>query len=336
MLGLTADDVKACIDMTRAIEASAEAFTIATSGGALVPVRHQIPLSEDSVGFFMPGYIAELPALGLKIGCMCFSNLKRGLPSTFCTIVLIDPVTGLTLSFIEATWLTNLKTGAGTGVATDLLARPDCTTHAVLGTGAIAYHQVEGVLAVRPSIDRVILWNRTTKKAHELAAELKSNLDEGVAFEVSESAEAAVRAADIVTTCTASPDPVVKGEWVRPGTHVNLTGAHGSDMREGDDELLRRTSVRSVDMLDAASVSGELKLPIEAGVATRESFVEIGQILTGSAPRRTDDDEITWYKSGGIAAQDLTTGKAVYEQARARGLGTDIDLDRSLATAQSA
>ena len=195
MLVLTADDVKACIDMTRAIEASAEAFTITTSGGALVPVRHQIPLSDDSVGFFMPGYIAEIPAFGLKIGCMCFSNLKLGLPSTFCTIVLIDPATGLTLSLIEATWLTNLKTGAGTGVATDLLARPDCATYAILGAGGIAYHQVEGVLAVRPSIQRVILWNRTTSKAHELAAELKSSLGGGASFEVSESAEAAVRAA---------------------------------------------------------------------------------------------------------------------------------------------
>ncbi len=331
MLVLNARDVESCIDMKGAIAASREALAMLVQDRAEVPIRHHIDVGtapdDPSVSLYMPGYLPDLRVLGLKIATLMVRNPSRALPTTPCVIVLVDPDTGLMDALIESTWLTNIKTGAGTGVATELLARDDAEVYAVLGAGSIAYHQVEGVLTVRPQIARVLLWNRTRSRACELAALLQASLPGPVSFEVYEDAAAAVAAADIVTACTSASEPVVLGEWVRSGTHVNLVGAHGAEMREGDDALLKKAAIAMVDKIEGAQASGDVALALAAGVRTIEEFVDIGRLIVGDVSGRESSDQITWYKSVGNAAQDLVTAKHVLDEAQKRGLGQEVALD---------
>ena len=331
MLILNAHDVESCIDMGGAIAASREALAMLAQAQADVPVRHHIGVGADaddpSVSLYMPGYIPGRRLLGLKIATLVAGNPGRGLPTTPCAIVLVDPDTGLVEALIESTWLTNLKTGAGTAVATALLARDDAETCAVLGAGSIAFHQVEGVLAARPRIARVLLWNRTRARAEALAARARAHLAGPVSFAVWDDAAAAVAAADIVTACTAAREPVVRGDWVRPGTHVNLVGAHGADMREGDDALLRKAAIAAVDKIEGARVSGDVALAAAAGARAIAGFVDIGRLIVGDPAGRRSADQITWYKSVGNAAQDLVTARHVLDAARKKGLGREVEFD---------
>ena len=329
MLVLNAADVASCIDMVRAIDASTEALTMLVEGRAEIPVRHHLDLGHDdpAVALFMPGFVPDLDVLGLKIATLVGANPGRGLPTTPCVIALVDPDTGFVEALIESTWLTNVKTGGGTGVATRLLAREDAKTYAVIGAGSIAYHQVEGVLAVRPSVARVLLWNRTRARADRLCTMLKSDFGVRAEFEVRDDAQAAVGEADIVTACTSSSEPVILGGWVKPGTHVNLVGAHGSEMREGDDALLVKTAIAAVDKIEGARVSGDVRLAVEAGVCDIDDFIDVGGIVLGRDGGRESADEITWYKSVGNAAQDLVTAKFVLDEARKHGLGQTITLN---------
>ena len=329
MLILNAKDVESCIDMDEAIAASREALGLLVQGRAEIPVRHHIGVADDnpSVSLYMPGFVPDLDVLGLKIATLMTPNPGRGMPTTPCVIVLVNPNTGFLDALIEATWLTNVKTGGGTGVATDLLAREDAEVYAVLGAGSIAYHQVEGVLTVRPKITSVLLWNRTRDRAEELAASLRSGLPKGVAFEVVDDAAAAVAASDIVTACTSANEPVVLGEWVQPGTHVNLVGAHGAGMREGDDVLLSKAAITTVDKVEGAQVSGDVALAVVAGIRSLGDFIDIGRVMNGELGGRQSPEQITWYKSVGNAAQDLVTAKRVLDVARIRGLGREIELN---------
>lgn len=328
MLILTAADVKSVISMAEAVEASAEAFRLVADGKAMVPARHHFAIDDGfgSVALVMSGFLPSAAALGVKIASLFPDNYRRGIAATNSTILLLDPQTGELLCLMEGAWLTALRTGAGVGAAIRWLAREDCATFGLLGAGGMAYHQVEAALAVRPSLRRVLIWNRTAARAEALVAELRQDFPDRATFAVVASAEAAVREADIVTASTAAIEPVICGAWVRPGTHVNVIGAHGRDMRESDDDLIRMSAVRAVDMHAAAMASGELLRPIAAGAATKDDFVDVGAVALGRVAGRQTRDEVTWFKSGGIAAQDLTTAKLVHQAALARGLGTPFSL----------
>lgn len=326
MLVISATDVEQVLDMDGAIGASADAYVQVARRVANVPVRHLIPIGDaaGSVTLFMPGFLTEQGVLGVKVGSLFTGNPPKGLPVSICTVLLVDPTSGAALSVIEATWLTRVRTGAGVGVATRALAREDSAVLGLIGAGNLAFHQVEAALTARRTISRVNIWNRGRARAEALAATLREAFGTRAEFTVMDSAEAVARSSDVITVATSSPQPVLRGAWVKPGTHVNLTGARSADMREGDDDLVGRSAVRAVDMLDAASASGEVARPVAAGIAAPESFVEIGAILDGRSPGRTSRDDITWFKSVGIAAQDLTTAKFTYDAARRKGLGTTI------------
>lgn len=325
MLILTSDMVNGLIDMHTAVNASATAFILVSDGRAVVPTRHQIGLdARGSVSFFMPGYVADNGVLGIKVGSLAVGNAERGLPSSFSTVLLLDKTTGQAAALIEATWLTSVRTGAGLGAATRALARPDSRVAAMIGAGGMAFHIVEAMLTACPGVNEVRLWNRSPARAEELREKLASSFGERCQTIVESELERAVREADVVSCCTATEAPLIRGDWVAPGTHVNLAGAHGPAMREGDDTLLHNAAVRTVDKLDAALASGELALAIAAGAARVESFLEIGAVLSGDRPGRRSPQDITWFKSVGIAAQDLVTAAAVLEAARRNEAGLEV------------
>lgn len=322
---LSKADVQRAMDMASCIEVNARAFAAVSTGRATVPVKQHITVEgqTDAVALYMPGYLPHAQALGAKIVSVFPGNREKGLPTTVGVIMLISAETGAPVAVMDGTWLTSLRTGAGTGVATRLMARPDSKVLTLVGAGGMGFHQVEAVLAVR-EIELVQIWNRTPARAEELAAEVRRL---GAAqVEVVTDLERSVTGADIVVASTAAATPVVLGEWVRPGTHVNLIGAHGADMREGDDELLRRSSIRAVDKFDSAAYAGELRIPLAAGVVTPEHFVEVGAIAAGLTPGRRHPAEITWFKSVGLAAQDMACAAAVLQRAEELNLGLVAEL----------
>jgi ornithine cyclodeaminase len=327
---LSRADVQAAMNMDACITANHEAYVAVAAGRSKVPVRHHIPVEgePDAVALFMPGYLPDSGALGLKVVSVFPGNRAKGLETTVGAIILVSAATGAPVALMDGTWLTSLRTGAGTGVATDLLARPESKVLTLIGAGGMGFHQIEAVLAVRP-IETIWIYNRTQGRAEELVAEVSeyyARRKRAISVAVATDPEAAVRAADVVVASTASVQPVIFGSWVRPGTHVNLIGAHGADMREGDDDLLRQSQIRTVDAVDSASASGELRIPIGSGVISRDDFVPIGAIAAGLAPGRKSADEITWFKSVGLAAQDMACAAKVLQEAEARGLGITVNL----------
>jgi ornithine cyclodeaminase/alanine dehydrogenase-like protein (mu-crystallin family) len=269
----------------------------------------------------MSGYLPGGPSLGLKVISVFPDNHRLGLESTLGVVVLLNPATGQPEVIMDGTFLTSIRTGAGSGVATDLLAREDADSVAILGTGGMAWHQLEAVCAVRP-IRRVLIWNRTRARAEDFADKVSARR-KGLAIEVTDGPEKAVRAAAIVCSSTSSPEPVVRGAWLKPGTHVNLTGAHRPDWREADADVVCAASVRSVDSVSAALTPGDLAMPLRQGLISSESIVPIGAIAAGTREGRKSPDDITLFKSVGLAAQDLAVAKLVRERALGAGLGVE-------------
>ena len=242
-------------------------------------------------------------------------------------VILLDAETGAPVAALEGGWLTALRTGAASGAATDLLARPDARTLAVFGAGAQAETQMMAVCAVR-SIERVWLCSRTPARAEALAARLAGH--HGVPTDlriVADPAQAAGEA-DIICTATTSPSPVFPGEAVRPGTHINAIGAFTTTAREVDTRLVQRAARLVVDERAAAEAeAGDLVIPWQAGDGPGpESWIELGAIAAGLAQGRTEADQVTLFKSVGNAAQDVAVGALAVARAEARGLGVEVEL----------
>lgn len=327
---LTRANVQQAMEMQACIDINADVYAAVAAGRVKMPVRHHIPVEGqgEAVALFMPGYLPDSGALGMKIVSVFPNNPGQGLPATVGVITLISAETGLPIALMDGTWLTSLRTGAGSGVATRLMARSDSRVLGLLGAGGMGFHQIEAVAAVRP-IEQVLIWNRTESRAHTLADQVREyygSSGRAMCVDVVGRPDAAVRNSDVVVVSTSASEPVLLGEWVRPGTHVNLVGAHGAAMREADDDLLAKAQVRAVDGWDSASFAGEIRIPLESGRCTRAQFVQVGEFVAGQRPGRTAPTDITWFKSVGLAAQDLACARVILDQAAELGLGTEIEL----------
>ena len=327
MVVLTEAQVRGLVTMAEAIRCCREAYVAIARGEVDVPLRHQIH-TRDGVGLVMSGCVPAVDGYGVKFVSVMPANKERGLPVTLGVLLLFDPQTGQPLALMDATFLTAYRTGAGTGVATDLLARPAARVLAIIGTGGQADAQLEAVLCVRP-IQRVLVYNRTLARAEAFCRrhQGKTNRDrQPVHFEVVDRPELAAGEADIIVTATTSMTPVLKGEWLKPGAHVNAIGSHEPEMQEIDEETVRRAAVRAVDSRPGAMVPGDLSIPLRKGLITEADLVEIGEIAAGLRAGRQSDDAITLFKSVGHAAQDLVVGRLIYEKARRSQIGVEVPL----------
>lgn len=311
--------------MELALEACREAYVAVAEGAAVVPQRHHVHVpAQDADMLVMSGSLPGTPALGLKVVSVFPNNRQIGLESTIGAVMLLDSETGVPAVLMDGTFLTAIRTGAGSGVATDLLAVPDADSVAILGTGGMAWHQLEAMCAVRP-VRRAYVWNRTRERALAFATAAAGRLPR-VTFEVVDSPDAAVRPAMLICAATSSPEPVVEGEWLRPGAHVNLTGSHRPDWREADAAVVRRAAVRAADSPVAALAAGDLGIPVKEGLISPEDVVPIGLIANGTRAGRRSSDDVTLFKSVGLAAQDLAVAHRVAALAEQRGLGTTVSL----------
>ena len=317
---LSASDVRAAIDMPQAIDAMRDAFGALAAGKAQVPVRLQLE-TRHGVSLFMPAHLDDPERMAAKVVSVNGGNAQRGLPAIHAVVLVLDPETGRPLALMDGTWLTALRTGAVGGLAADLLARDDAKVVALFGAGVQARTQLEAVRCVRP-VEEVRIVSRSGESADTLAAELQ-----GVTARRVDGADEAVAGADIVIAATSSATPVFDGSRIQEGTHVTGVGSYTTAMREVDTELVLRARV-VVDQREAVlEEAGDIAGPIADGVVDASVMeAEIGDIVLGTAPGRTDPREITFFKSVGNAVQDVAVAARVLEVAERQGLGTVVEL----------
>jgi len=325
MLILSHRDVRQALPMREAVEAMKRAFAQLSTGQAEVPLRVPVHVPRhNGLTLFMPAYLAADDQMAVKMVSVFNDNPARGLPLIHALVVVIDAQTGAPVAAMEGASLTALRTGAASGAATDLLARPDAAVAAVFGAGVQGRTQLEAVCAVRP-IREAWVYDVDLQRAQAYAEEMGGRL--GIPVHVAASPAEAVRRADVVCTATTSTTPVFDDADVRPGTHINAVGAYTPQMREVPTETVLRARVVIDHRTASLAEAGDLLIPIREGRMTEEHiWAELGEIVAGLKPGRLSPDEITLFKSVGVAVQDVAAAAAVLEAARRQNLGVEVPL----------
>ncbi|HVO47011.1 MAG TPA: ornithine cyclodeaminase family protein [Steroidobacteraceae bacterium] len=321
LLIVSGAEVRTALPMKDCIEVVDKAMRAYSRGAAEVPLRTIMGLA-DGRNFFgvMPGYLGEPSSLGAKVIAVYPDNPGRGLPSHVGMVLLFDAERGTPLAVMDAAQITAIRTAAASAVATRALARADAGHLAILGTGEQAVTHLEAIAAVR-ELRSVRIWGRSSDKARDFARTQGDTLSIGI--ELCKSVDEAVEGADIVCTVTAAREPVLFGARLKAGAHVNLVGASRANAREADDDVVTRSRYFVDSRVSARAEAGELRHAMDAGLVT-ESHIrgEIGEVLAGKVPGRLGEQDITVYKSHGIAVQDLAAAHAIHARALRDGLGT--------------
>jgi alanine dehydrogenase len=326
VLILARHEVEAALDRDRLVDAVAAAMAELSSGAASVPSRTAALV--EAVGgalMAMPAHVPGAGALAAKLVGQFPQNPALGLPSHVAIVAVFDPTTGVPLAVMDGEVITAERTAAGSALSVRLLARADAAVLAVLGTGVQARSHALAVARVRP-LRELRVAGRDRAKAEALATELAAEL--GVPASAAAGYREAIAGADIVCACTHSPEPVVQGAWLEPGMHVTSVGVNG-DGRELDAEAVARSLVvvesRTAALAAFPTGSNDLHWAIRDGAVTADHVhAELGELVSGTRPGRTSADQITLYKSVGVAAQDAAAAAMVLAIARERGLGTDV------------
>ncbi len=322
---LGGDELRAALPMREAINAVREGFRLFSAGETVMPRRTGIEIAEQNgLMLYMPAYIRGLGALTLKEVSVYPGNLLRGRPTIQGAVLLNDPGDGGLLAVIDGAALTAVRTGAATGVATEHLARRDASTAGIFGAGAQARTQLEALAEVR-GIREAEVYDVSSERASRFAAEMSRGLGIDVR-PVDSPAKAA--GADVVVTATTSKEPVLHGEWLSEGSHINAIGSHTPSAREIDTATVLRAGKIVVDSREAALVeAGDIMIPIREGAITAgDIHAEIGEVVAGMREGRTSGLEVTLFKSVGIAVQDAAAAAAAYAGALRRGLGREVPL----------
>ncbi|MDQ3250592.1 MAG: ornithine cyclodeaminase [Chloroflexota bacterium] len=327
MLILSRHDVESLLTMPAAIAAVEEGFRQLAQGHVVMPQRAATPIAPHAgLHLSMPAFVGGEPGtLTIKIVTVYSENERRfGLPTIQGMLLLYDARNGRLLAMMDAEYLTAVRTGAASGVATKYLARPDAATLLLFGAGALAPQQVAAVCAVRP-IRRVLVITKTGEKDAQFCREMASSL--GIEVESTRDVHLATHQADIICTATNSSEPLFDGNWLKPGTHINAVGAYTSTMREVDATTLQRSRV-FVDYHAAAQAeAGDLLIPIANQEWTYDQVAgELGAVINGDSVGRTHANEITLFKSVGLALQDAVTAAGIYALAVERAVGQVVEL----------
>jgi alanine dehydrogenase len=288
---LSEDEVRKLLRMEDLIPAMADALRDLSAGAVLQPVRTVLPVSEHE------GFLGVMPACGRALGAklVTFYPQNKGIPTHHAMILLFRPETGEPLAVMDGRLITEMRTAAVSAVATKLLARADAKVLTILGSGVQARSHLEALRLVRHFSD-VRVWS--PRNAEVFAQEFK--------VRAIAAAEEAVRGADVIVVATSATTPVLRGEWVTPGAHINSVGATRPNWRELDDEVLRRATIYVESCEAALKESGDV-------IAAGTEPIEIGEVIAGKQPARTSSDEITLFKSVGVAAEDVAAADLVYK-----------------------
>ena len=326
MLLLSRADVEAVLDLDRLVDAVAAAMVDLSQGRADVPMRIAAFVDERQ-GFLaaMPAFLPTAGALTTKLVSLFPQNTDR--PTHHAIIACFDADTGAPTAVMDGSYITATRTAAGSALATKLLARSGFALVSVIGTG------VQGrahacALSRLPGVEVIQLAGRNREKIVALARELS---EAGIRVEAVATIEDAVRTADVVCASTHAAEPVVRREWLRPGTHVNSVGYNMTGAGEVDSDTVRDSLVvvesRAAVLAPPPSGAIEIHRAVEAGVIKSDHIhAELGELVAGDLPGRTDETQLTLYKSVGVAVQDAAAAALVLEEARRQGVGRDIEL----------
>jgi len=322
-------DIQRCVTMSTAIEAMRTAFLALHTKHVQMPQRLSIDLTGQGLALLMPSLLQtpEHSAFSLKLLTSVSDNATRGLPRSFATVLLLDATTGQTLAILEGGWLTAVRTGAVSGLATELMARPEADVLALFGAGAQAPTQVWAIHTVRP-LREVRVVNRDDAHFAQLVRTLRQLLGDACPPIIrSSTAQEALSGAPLVACATVSTSPLFHARDIAPGTHINAIGAFTPAMCEIDPATLARARI-VVDQRDAALVeAGDLLQALEQGqIVGPASWLELGQLASGELPGRQFPQQITCFKSVGLAIQDLSLALYVYARAREMGVGLDAEV----------
>jgi ornithine cyclodeaminase len=324
MIVLSAADVAALLPMDEAIAVVEAAMRRVSAGGAQLPLRFAVPVGGANMMGVMAGALDAPHVHGVKLVSLYPGNPARGLSSHRGAVVLFEAETGGAVAMMDAGLLTAIRTAAASAVATRALARPEAATLTLVGYGEQAEHHLTAIRAVRP-VARVIVTGRDQGRAGAFAEAARAR-HPGLAVEATGDIAGAVAAADIVCTVTAAATPVVMGAWLHPGQHLNIVGASVASKREVDDAVVDRAAIWVDYRPSALAQAGEIIAAIEDGRRSAADLPEIGETLTGRAPGRAAPNQITAYRSLGIAAQDLAAAAHVFGRAEAEGRGQRVTL----------
>lgn len=306
---ITTEEIKKALTMAEAIKAVREAFIQLSTGLAKVPARTAIEVPESrTTALVMPAYLPGTKRIGLKLISLCENNPAKGLPLAQAVTVVMDAETGVPLAVLDAGHLTAVRTGAASGVATDLLARKDARVAAVFGAGVQGRTQLEAVAAVRP-LRKAFVFDVDSRAAAAFAVEMGSRL--GLDVEPAGSSQD-LGQADIVCTATTSAVPVFSDGDLKPGVHINAVGSYKPHVREVPAETVRRARVFVDDRRAALEEAGDLIIPLRQGLIDESHILaELGAVLAGLKPGRGAEGEVTLFKSVGNAVQDLAVAGLV-------------------------
>jgi len=312
--------------MQDTIEILNQAFDDLAQGRAVMPQRTPITSPEyGGLALFMPAYLKGMGALGAKVVTVYKDNpAKYNMPTVLGTIILLDEKTGAPIALMDGGYLTAMRTGGVAGLATKVLAREDAKVHTLFGTGGMARAHAWAVDCAR-DIETLQLYSIDPLEKKEAFREsLKEIID--CEIKIAEDPESAVAQSDIVTLITSAKDPIVKGSWFQPGTHINGVGSHAPAMREVDSATVIKSKV-VCDLVDACMAeAGDFMIPVEEGEWSWEQVHgSLGDVIAGKIPARENDQEITFFKSVGLAIQDISTAFHVYNKAIEKGVGTEFN-----------
>lgn len=308
MLIIPEEKISEYLEHKKLIEALREIF----QSDYTMPVRHhhfyKTPEGNDNTLILMPVWNNEY--MGMKQVTVAPANANHNMPSIFAQYILSNSKTGEPLAMMNAAELTSRRTACTSALASSYLCREDAENLLIVGGGKVAEHLVQAHLAVR-NFKKVSVWMRNNSKMEEFVAGLKNK---GILAETVTNLEESARNADLISCATLSKTPIIKGDWIKPGTHLDMIGSHKPDTRETDNDAIRKSSI-FVDSRDGAlHETGELALPISEGIISeRDVKADIVELIKGIHPGRTSIEEITLFKSAGLAIEDLAAALLVYK-----------------------
>ncbi|MBC8487007.1 MAG: ornithine cyclodeaminase family protein [Bacteroidetes bacterium] len=321
---LNKNDVVSVLDMKDCMNVVENAFKELANGTAVLPLRTNIK-PPDGLSLYMPAYIKEMKALACKVVTVYKDNPKNhNLPVVIGKVLLQDPDTGDVICIMDGGYLTAVRTGAASGVATKYLAREDKNQIAgIFGTGVQARMQLWAVQVAR-DISKAYVYDISDEAADKFIEEMSKKLNLEI---IKADSPEEVLKADIICTATSSATPIFDGKQVKAGTHINGIGSHTPNARELDTEIIKRSKFIGDSKEACFSEAGDIMIPLKEGAITESHFyAELGEIITGKIKGRINNKEITLFKSNGLAIQDVATAKLIYDKAIEAGIGVEVNI----------
>ena len=325
---LNAQETRQALPMRESIAAMKAAYAALSSGRAEIPLRTALPIApEEATSLFMPAFVENAAgenALTIKIVHLFPQNPARGLDFIQAAVMVFDAQSGKTLALLEGSTLTAIRTGAASGAATDLLARPDSREVAIFGAGAQGRTQLEAVCTVR-EIEKVWIVDMDKNRAQAFVDEMSGYGPIPADIRIAPDPKTALANADIVCTATTSANPVYDAADLRPGTHINGVGSYTLDMVENPPEMVLGASVFIDEHQAILAEAGEIVAAIRELGFAEEDMTELGKLVLGTASGRQSEEEITFFKSVGVAVQDAMAAQLALKNAEGFGIGTEVD-----------